>query len=107
MGKPVGVFLRTPTELEAIVKRNPFKKAAPNQLLVLFLDRAAPKSALANLEIPGREEVKLSGREVFIHYPDGMGRSKLKIPLADTATGRNLNTVRKLIELGRAGAAGS
>ena len=107
MRKPVGVFLRTPAELEAIVKRNPFKKAAPNQLLVLFLDRAAPKSALANLQIPGREEVKLSGREVFIHYPDGMGRSKLKTPFADTATGRNLNTVRKLIELSRAGAAGS
>jgi uncharacterized protein (DUF1697 family) len=106
MGKPVGVFLRTPAELEAVVKRNPFQKAAPNRLLVLFLDRAAPKNALANLEIQGREEVKLSGREVFIHYPDGMGRSKLKTPFADTATGRNLNTVRKLIELSR-GAASS
>ncbi|MGH9460071.1 MAG: DUF1697 domain-containing protein [Vicinamibacteria bacterium] len=107
MGKPVGVFLRTPAELEAVVGRNPFKRAAPHQLLVLFLDRAPPKNAIASLEIPGREEVKLSGREVFIHYPDGMGRSKLKTPFAETATGRNLNTVRKLVELSRAGAASS
>jgi uncharacterized protein (DUF1697 family) len=107
MGKPVGVVLRTPAQLEAIVKRNPFKKAAPNQLLVLFLDRAPPKNALANLVIPGWEEVKLSGREIFIHYPDGMGRSKLKTPFADNATGRNLNTVKKLLELSRTASARS
>jgi uncharacterized protein (DUF1697 family) len=107
MGKPVGVFVRTPAELESIVKRNPFKRAASNRLIVLFLDRAAPKNALGRLEIPGREEVKLSGREVFIHYPDGMGRSKLKTPFAETATGRNLNTVKKLLELSRTASASS
>jgi uncharacterized protein (DUF1697 family) len=48
----------------------------------------------------GEKQVKQSGREVFIHYPDGTGRSKLKIPLTGSATGRNLNTVRKLLELG-------
>jgi uncharacterized protein (DUF1697 family) len=101
MGKPVDVLVRTLPELEALVRRNPFGHAAPNQLLVLFLDRAAPKSSLADLVIPGREEVKLSGREVFIHYPDGMGRSKLKLPFARTGTGRNLNTVRKLIALAK------
>jgi uncharacterized protein (DUF1697 family) len=104
MGKSVGVLLRTPGELEAIVDRNPFEKAAPNQVLVLFLDRAAPKRALAEIEIPGREKLEASGREVFIHFPDGMGRSKLKTPFAKTATGRNLNTVRKLAELSRAAA---
>lgn len=102
MGKPVDLHLRTPSQLEAIVKRNPFKTVPPNRLLVLFLDRVAPKQAVANLEIPGREEVVASGRELFIHYPDGMGRSKLKIPFASGATGRNLNTVRKMIEIGRA-----
>ena len=56
------------------------------------------KSALV---IPGREEVRLSGREVFVHYPDGMGRSRLKLPFAKDATGRNLNTVQKLLALSR------
>jgi uncharacterized protein (DUF1697 family) len=105
MGKSVGVFVRTPEELEAITRRNPFRAAAPNRVLVLFLDSAPPADALATLEIPGREEVEPSGREVFVHYPDGMGRSKLKLPFAGAATGRNLNTVRRLLELARSASA--
>jgi uncharacterized protein (DUF1697 family) len=102
IGKPVGVHLRTPAELASIPARNPFPGVAGNRVLVFFLQSALPPDALADLEVPGNEEVRLSGREVFIHYPDGMGRSKLKIPFAKTATGRNLNTVEKLLELSRA-----
>jgi uncharacterized protein (DUF1697 family) len=101
MGKAVAVHLRTPVELESIIERNPFKHAPANRLLVFFLDHRPPKKAFADLEIPGREQLAASGREVFIHFPDGMGRSKLKIPFATTATGRNLNTVRKLLGLSR------
>jgi uncharacterized protein (DUF1697 family) len=59
----------------------------------------ATKDAPADLVIPGREEAKPSGREVLVHYPDRIGRSKLKVLSADQATARNLNTVRKLLEL--------
>ena len=104
LGKPVGVHLRTPDELASILERNPFPGAPGNQVLVLFLDAAPAEGALDGLVIPGREQVRLSGREVFVHFPDGMGRSKLKIPFAKTATGRNLNTVGKLLEMGRAAA---
>jgi uncharacterized protein (DUF1697 family) len=99
--KPCSALLRTGAELEAVIERNPFRKAAANQVLVLFLDEAPAPGALANLLIPGREEVRLDGREVFIHYPDGMGRSKLKVPFAKTGTGRNLNTVAKVAEMAR------
>jgi uncharacterized protein (DUF1697 family) len=99
MGKPFGALVRTAAELDAVLARNPFKQAAPNQLLVLFLDEAPKRGALADLHIPGREQVKLAGREVFIHYPDGMGRSKLKLPFSKIGTGRNLNTVAKLAAL--------
>jgi uncharacterized protein (DUF1697 family) len=51
---------------------------------------------------PGREEVKLDGREVFLHYPDGIGRSKLKLPLSRHGTARNVNTVARLAALARA-----
>ena len=34
----------------------------------------------------------LLGREVLVHYPDGMSRSKLELPFAKEATARNLNT---------------
>ncbi len=100
MGKPTGAMVRTTAELHAVVRRNPFPAAEGNRIIVLFLDEAPPKSALAGLPIPGREEVKVLGREIFIHYPDGQGRSKLKIPFAKTGTGRNLNTVEKLAAMG-------
>lgn len=101
LGKPVGVHLRTAAELAAVLERNPFPEAPGSQVLVLFLDEAPPEGSLDGLIIPGRERVRLAGREVFVHFPDGMGRSKLKLPFAKTATGRNVNTVAKLLELAR------
>ncbi|HRE90605.1 MAG TPA: DUF1697 domain-containing protein [Myxococcota bacterium] len=102
------VLLRTPDELDAVVRANPFPDAAPSQVLIVFLDEAPSAEqarALANLVPPGREELLLSGRELFIHYPDGMGRSKLVVPLTVAGTGRNLNTVTKLAALASAHAA--
>lgn len=38
--------------------------------------------------------------EVYIHYPEGMGQSKLKLPkMAGTVTARNMNTVARLAEM--------
>lgn len=102
MGKPFGALIRTGAELEAVLGDNPFPKAPPAQLLVLFLDAPPPADCLDKIVIPGREELALRGRELFIFFPDGMGRSKLKVPLQKVCTGRNLNTVRKLAALTRA-----
>jgi len=99
---PVGVLVRTSAQIDAILRRNPFAHAAPNRVIVFFLDRAPAKTALQGVVIPGREVVRPLGREVFVHYPDGQGRSKLKLPFAKTATGRNLNTVAKLAALAKA-----
>ena len=96
LGKPAFVLLRSGVELEAVLEANPFPSAPPNRVIVLFLDEAPPKNALAKLAIAGPEEVVLRGREIFIHYPEGQGRSKLKISFAKEGTGRNLNTVAKL-----------
>jgi uncharacterized protein (DUF1697 family) len=38
-------------------------------------------------------------RYIFIHYANGMGRSRLRIPAAKDGTARNLNTVARLVEL--------
>ena len=43
--------------------------------------------------------VRLGDREIFVHYRNGMGRSKLKIPAARKGTARNMNTVAKLAEI--------
>ncbi len=99
LGKPCRVLVRTAAELKAIVRRNPFPEAEPNRLIVMFLDDAPGKAAIAGVKPPGGERLSLHGRELYIHFPDGMGKSKLKLPFADTGTGRNLNTVRKVLEL--------
>jgi len=101
LGKPSAVIMRTLEELVAVEAANPFPDAAPAQLLVLFLDAPPGAALLKTVKIPGRERLKLLGRELFLHFPDGMGPSKLKIPYADIGTGRNLNTVRALIALAR------
>lgn len=102
MGKACAVVVRSGAELTDVIARNPFASAAPNQLLIVFLDEAPPKSALASVKIPGREALHLDGRELFIHFPDGMGQSKLRVPFAAVGTGRNLNTVVKLAAMAKA-----
>jgi uncharacterized protein (DUF1697 family) len=99
LGKPAPVMVRTSAELESIIGRIPFPDAEPSKVLVLFLDEPPPRTRFTGLATPGGESVRPDGREVFVHYPDGMGRSKLKLPLAEIGTGRNLNTVRKLLAM--------
>jgi uncharacterized protein (DUF1697 family) len=102
MGKPIPVLVRTAAELEAVVAANPFPGVAGNRLLVFFMPDPPPKNALDGVVSPDGEELAVRGRELFVHYPNGMGRSKLKVPLWNVGTSRNLNTVVKLAALTRA-----
>jgi uncharacterized protein (DUF1697 family) len=102
MKRPVAVLVRTAAELEATVAANPFPGIAGNRLLVFFLPDAPPTDVLKGIVSPDGEELAVRGRELFVHYPNGMGRSKLKVPLWNVGTSRNLNTVTKLAELTRA-----
>lgn len=102
MGKRIDVAVRTAAALRATLAANPFPGAQPAQVGVLFLFENAPLDLLEGLRIPGREELRLVGREIFIHYPDGMGRSKLKLPPAAAGTIRNLNTVARLVAMAEA-----
>jgi uncharacterized protein (DUF1697 family) len=98
-GKPVGVVLRTGQEMLAVLKANPFKTADPKFTYTIFLDEPPPKDAVARASGIEDEELRLGKREIYVHYPSGMGRSKLKIPAAKAGTARNLNTVAKLAEM--------
>src|SRR4051812_18614738 len=102
VGRPVGVLLRTGAELDAVLAHNPFADAPGNRVIVMFLDEAPPKSSIADVKTPDGEEIVLRGREVYIHFPNGQGTSKLKLPHTKVGTGRNINTVTKLAELARA-----
>ena len=96
-GKPVGVLVRTPAEMAAVLAANPFPGAAPNRVVAIFLDEPPSPDALASVSGRAGEELALGVREIYVHYDNGMAGSKLKIPAAKTGTARNINTVAKLV----------
>jgi uncharacterized protein (DUF1697 family) len=105
LGKPCGALVRTQAELEGCLAKNPFGAQPPNRVICFFLDEKVARTAVSSAVTPGGEELKAVGREVFVYYPDGQGRSKAKLPFAKEGTGRNMNTVAKLAELAAALAA--
>lgn len=97
----IDVFIRTAREMMDLVEANPYPDEPGNKVAVMFLDQKPP----ANLESGAKgvqdETFKGADREVFIHYPDGLGRSKLKLDVG-AGTTRNMNTVAKLAEMAKA-----
>jgi uncharacterized protein (DUF1697 family) len=103
------VVLRTASELRGVIARNPFAKRRgiePGKLLVAFL--AADPAPEAREKLLGiktdPEELRLDGREIYIYYPNGQGRSKLSWPVIERTlntpgTGRNWNSVTKMLEI--------
>jgi len=110
------VLLRTAAELKEVVARNPLRKRAstePGKVMVLFLADAPGKNAREILaKVPkGSEELHLYGREIYIYFPVGAGQSKLPWStlgerLGTSGTGRNWNTVTKLLEMAEGAASG-
>ena len=103
-GVDVPVVLRSSDELLRIVTVHPAAESGidPKLLHVLFLDRE-PSDTGKTID-PQRYEPDhwtITGREVYVTYPNGSARSKLTIDVFEralgvAATARNLNTVRKL-----------
>ena len=98
-GKPIGVLVRTAAEMAQVAAENPFPIAPPNRTIALFLDRAPPADTLAVIRGRKDEEIGLGRREIYIHYGEGMAKSKLVVPAAKTGTARNLNTVAALARM--------
>lgn len=94
---PASVVVRTAAELASVLTANPFPDRAPNRTAVIFLDSPPP----ADLEVvaPDGEEVRAGKREVYLHYPRGMGRSKLKLAIGKEGTARKINTVTRLVAM--------
>ena len=99
MGKHHPAIVRNAAEMADVLKRNPFKKEAPNRVIVSFLEEKPPQGALDAMVAPGGERAHVSGREVFVFYGEGMAHSKLKLPILARGTGRNINTIAKLAEM--------
>jgi len=104
------VILRTPEEFRKTIAANPFagrRDLNPASLLVTFF--AAEPSAGARARLlalkPDPEELHLIGREVYIYFPAGIGRSKLQWSSLEKkletppGTARNWNSVTKMLEM--------
>lgn len=99
LGLKTDVFVRTAAQLKAIVAANPFKafaKEQPNFLVVTFMRGAASAAEMKTMEETALlgEEIKQGKNCLYIKFPKGQGRSKLKTPKLGSA--RNWNTVTKL-----------
>lgn len=107
VGKAIDVTVRSRTQLEHIVADNPYPDGAANQVNVAFLMKplpAAAEQAIAGLATE-REPFTVRGTEVYVHYQDGLGRSKLAEKFGTvikiSATTRNIGTVTKVLDLMR------
>lgn len=110
----VDFIVRTPDEWKSIIRQNPFRKEAerdPGHLVVMFLKSAPEVDDMVALqaEIRGPEVVRAKGKQAYIYYPNGQGRSKLTHSILEKrlgrGTGRNWNTVLKLGIMAKTGSA--
>lgn len=95
-GKPVRVFVRDLGQIESILSANPFPDAAPNRLVVLFLDTVPDDPSPRH---QSDEQIAAGPGVLYIHYPSGQGRSRLSFPALADGTARNLNTLRKMRDI--------
>jgi uncharacterized protein (DUF1697 family) len=99
LGLKTDVFVRDAAELDAIIAANPFKsftKTTPTFMVVNFMRApasAAELGAMQKTSFTG-EEIAQGERCLYLKFPEGQGKSKLKTP--KLATARNWNTVLKL-----------
>jgi uncharacterized protein (DUF1697 family) len=104
-----GVIVRTLSDLRDVIARNPFATRSgidPSKLLVTFLagdPRAEARDKVLAIKADP-EELHIHGRELFIYFPNGIARPKLSVALLERTlktpgTGRNWNTVTKLLEI--------
>jgi uncharacterized protein (DUF1697 family) len=108
LGLAARVLVRTRAELERVVAENPLLDVASDhaRMLVVFLDGAPDHEVMSELAPADFEPdvFALGEREIYAWYPDGVGETRLSNAfwerrLGLAATGRNWNTVTRLLEM--------
>jgi uncharacterized protein (DUF1697 family) len=108
-GFHVEVIIRTSVELREIIDNNPFQSQQSKEskwVVVMFLAARPDETAQEDLfkTYIGPEELFIIGKEVYIYYTQGIGRSKLSHSLIEkklktVGTARNWNTILQLQKL--------
>jgi uncharacterized protein (DUF1697 family) len=94
--RPIPVMVRSAAELASVLERVPYDRAAHDDKTVHLGFLSAPPEEQGVIDaIPqaAREQVVVDGREAFLLYPDGLGRSKLTNAVLEKRL-RVLTTVR-------------
>lgn len=105
----IAVFCLDLKEMETALQNNPFTdNIEPNKLFFTFLNDEPAVDLLASLETLdfANDQFKVIDKVLYFYLPDGMSNSKLnnnffEKKLQLTATGRNLNTINKLLDLAK------
>jgi uncharacterized protein (DUF1697 family) len=84
--------VRTAQEIRTVVAHNPFREEAerdPGHLVVMFLKSAAKAKDMEGLRLAstGPEIIRTKGRELYLVYPNGIGRSRLTNALIERKLG--------------------
>jgi uncharacterized protein (DUF1697 family) len=108
LGLKIRVLVRTRGELAKVVEANPFEgpDVDPTMLHAVFLESKPAPDRLELLD-PDRsptDRFVVSGREIYVHYPGGSGRSRFNLSyiekqLGIAGTARNWNTVTRLASM--------
>ena len=103
------VIIRTAAELGEVIENTPFRDQPakePERIVVMFLTSHVAANVQQELlkAYNGPEEIFLLGKDMYIYYPDSIGRSKLsgswlEKKLSTSGTARNWNTVLKVQEI--------
>jgi len=106
------VHLLSPAQLRKIVDGNPFAAEAkkdPSHLIALIVSEAPARDAQAKIEALAAptEKVKVTPHAVYLYHGGGIARTKIMGGALDRAlstrgTGRNWNTLNKMLELAEA-----
>ncbi len=106
-GYETAVVMRSREELRQVVASNPFDTSGEPRLLhVAFLENTPGAEAVSRLD-PERsppDAFAVRGRNVYLHYPNGVARSKLTneylaAQLQSVSTMRNWRTVLTLLDM--------
>ena len=100
------VMVRTAGEFDVIIENNPFQNQPMKEskwVVAMFLASDPISTAREDIQktYSGPEELHITGHEVYIYYPQGIGPSKLtntflEKKLKTMGTARNWNTVLRL-----------
>ena len=86
LGKPAEVFIRDKAEVQNLIADVPFPQAEGNRLMVILLDHTPARAMIDAARFKTDEQIALGNSCLYVHYPSGMGQSKLKIPGAEQGT---------------------